>query len=70
MGPLASVVNGALKVVQAVEWWPVSRRQAAHRHNAELRVDAVALIGLHNPPVGGLIEGHFCHAGIELNIPA
>ena len=70
MRPFAGVIDGPAKILDALEGRTIRCRQAADRHDHELRPDPVAAIGLDLPDFCLLVEGRRGDAGVEHDMPA
>ena len=70
VGPLAGVVGRALERRRAGDVGRVGGAQAAGGHDHEASRQVVALIGLHPPGAGRVVEGGRGHLGLELDVLA
>ena len=64
----AGVVPLALEPIQALELRHVGGGKRAHARDQVARGDALALVGVHRPPVSLLVELAACHPGAELDV--
>ena len=70
LGPEAALHDLAGEGVEAGPVGAVGRRQPAGRHHAEAGAQLLAGLGVDDPGVGGLVEGHGGDAGLEADVAA
>ena len=70
MRPFAGVIDRSAKILETLKIRTVRRRQAADRHDAELRTHSIAAVGLDLPAICVFIERRRGHARVEHDMPA
>ena len=70
MWPNGRVVGRSAERVDAVDLWQLRRRQAAGRHQQELRRHLVAVVGRHDPVTRPFLEHRRVDARLETDVAA